>query len=122
MIHFYVVRHGQTLFNVRERIQGWSDSPLTELGFNQAKALGEKLDISDFKAAYSSSSERALDTLDAVLNGRTMPIHATKGLKEVSFGVLEGKKSMMFFLTGIRYWQIRRDTKRKIEGKPHSGF
>ena len=92
MIHFYVVRHGQTLFNVWERIQGWSDSPLTELGFNQAKALGKKLDISDFKAAYSSSSERALDTLDAVLNGRTMPIHATKGLKEVSFGVLEGEK------------------------------
>ena len=27
----YLMRHGQTLFNVRRRIQGWCDSPLTEL-------------------------------------------------------------------------------------------
>ena len=32
----YLMRHGQTLFNVRRRIQGWCDSPLTELGKQQA--------------------------------------------------------------------------------------
>ena len=37
MKHLYMMRHGQTLFNVRKRIQGSCDSPLTELGIKQAK-------------------------------------------------------------------------------------
>jgi len=32
----YLMRHGQTLFNVRRKIQGACDSPLTELGIQQA--------------------------------------------------------------------------------------
>ena len=35
----YLMRHGQTLFNVRRKIQGWCDSPLTENGVKQAKWL-----------------------------------------------------------------------------------
>ena len=35
---FYLMRHGQTLFNVRRKIQGACDSPLTEQGIEQAKA------------------------------------------------------------------------------------
>ena len=34
--HLYLMRHGETLFNVYRRIQGWCDSPLTEVGINQA--------------------------------------------------------------------------------------
>ncbi len=100
MIYFYIVRHGQTLFNVKQRIQGWSDSPLTELGIRQAGDLGKKLDTSVFKAAYCSSSERAMDTLDTILHGRQMEIHARKGLKEVSFGILEGEKVRDVFPDG----------------------
>ena len=32
----YLMRHGQTLFNVEHKIQGWCDSPLTEQGIKQA--------------------------------------------------------------------------------------
>ena len=35
----YLVRHGQTLFNVHHKIQGTCDSPLTELGRAQATAV-----------------------------------------------------------------------------------
>lgn len=43
----YLMRHGQTLFNVRRKIQGWCDSPLTELGKQQALKAKEILkDIS----------------------------------------------------------------------------
>lgn len=35
---FYLMRHGQTRFNVQGRIQGACDSPLTEEGIEQAKA------------------------------------------------------------------------------------
>lgn len=97
---FYIVRHGQTLFNVKKRIQGWSDSPLTALGIEQAHSLGERLDITRFKAAYCSTSERARDTLDAILNGRQIKIHSCKGLKEVSFGRLEGEKIADIFKDG----------------------
>lgn len=33
----YLVRHGETLFNIQNKIQGWCDSPLTENGVAQAK-------------------------------------------------------------------------------------
>lgn len=33
----YLVRHGQTLFNARHKIQGWCDSPLTQTGIKQAQ-------------------------------------------------------------------------------------
>ena len=37
----YLMRHGQTLFNLQNKIQGWCDSPLTELGQYQAKVAGQ---------------------------------------------------------------------------------
>ncbi|EAE2865827.1 histidine phosphatase family protein, partial [Listeria monocytogenes] len=36
----YLIRHGQTLFNQRKKIQGFCDAPLTELGIKQAKIAG----------------------------------------------------------------------------------
>ena len=36
----YLVRHGQTLFNRKKMISGWTDSPLTELGLEQALRAG----------------------------------------------------------------------------------
>ena len=41
----YLMRHGQTLFNVRRKIQGWCDSPLTELGKQQALKAKENLKV-----------------------------------------------------------------------------
>ena len=41
MKHLYMMRHGQTLFNIRRRNQGSCDSPHTELGIKQAKAANE---------------------------------------------------------------------------------
>ena len=45
MSKLYMMRHGQTLFNVLKRKQGWCDSPLTELGIEQAKRAGEGVAI-----------------------------------------------------------------------------
>ena len=57
---FYVVRHGQTLFNVLQKVQGWCDSPLTEQGVAVARKLGAGLAATPFSAAYSSDSGRAV--------------------------------------------------------------
>ena len=37
MKHLYLLRHGETLFNLRHKIQGWCDSPLTEEDIAQAR-------------------------------------------------------------------------------------
>ncbi|MBY7142276.1 histidine phosphatase family protein [Virgibacillus sp. NKC19-3] len=86
----YLMRHGQTIFNVRRKIQGWCDAPLTELGMKQAAVAAAYFKENNiiFDAAYSSTSERACDTLEMVTD---MPYTRVKGLKEWNFGVFEGE-------------------------------
>ena len=86
----YLMRHGQTMFNLRGKVQGASDSPLTKLGISQAKQAGHyfKHNHITFDEAYSSSSERACDTLENVLPDQAY--QRNKGLKEWSFGLFEG--------------------------------
>lgn len=88
----YLMRHGQTLFNVQHKIQGWCDAPLTELGIKQAQVAGNyfKENQITFDHAYSSTSERACDTLEIVTDYQ-MPYTRVKGLKEWNFGAFEGK-------------------------------
>lgn len=77
------------MFNVQHRIQGWCDSPLTENGKQQA--LRAKKWFEDhritFDHAYTSTSERCVDTLELITD---MPYVRTKGLKEHFYGALEG--------------------------------
>ncbi len=86
----YLMRHGQTLFNVRRKVQGFCDSPLTELGINQAKIARRYFDSNQIKfdKAYSSTSERASDTLEIITD---MEYKRLKGLKEWNFGTFEGE-------------------------------
>ena len=88
----YLMRHGQTLFNLQHKIQGWCDAPLTQLGIKQAKIASEyfKDNQITFDHAYSSTSERACDTLEIVTDGK-MHYTRVKGLKEWNFGAFEGK-------------------------------
>ncbi|MCI9049145.1 MAG: histidine phosphatase family protein [Coprobacillus sp.] len=88
----YLMRHGQTLFNLQHKIQGWCDAPLTELGIKQAQIASQYFKDNNivFDHAYSSTSERACDTLEIVTHFQ-MPYTRVKGLKEWNFGVFEGK-------------------------------
>jgi probable phosphoglycerate mutase len=66
-IHLYVVRHGQTYFNRYNKLQGWSNSPLTEAGVLDAHRSGSKLADVHFAAAYSSDTTRAMTTAEIIL-------------------------------------------------------
>lgn len=90
----YLMRHGQTMFNEQKRIQGWCDSPLTELGKRQALAAGQYFKDHGirFDHAYSSTSERCCDTLELVTD---MPYTRLKGLKEVFYGQLEAESERL---------------------------
>ena len=65
MSKLYFMRHGQTLFNLLRRKQGWCDSPLTELGIEQAKTVGATLRGRGLTSddVYSSMSEREVDRI-----------------------------------------------------------
>ncbi len=90
MSALYLVRHGQTLFNVLRRKQGWSDSPLTELGIEQGRAAGAWLaaNAPAFDHVYSSTAERCCDTAELLVPGQ--PYQRVKCLKEINFGHFEG--------------------------------
>ena len=84
----FLMRHGETLFNVMDVNQGQCDSPLTENGINQALAAKEwfKNQKIHFDSVYSSTAERACDTAWLVSG---MPYERKKGLKEIFLGTKE---------------------------------
>lgn len=92
----YLVRHGETEFNRERRIQGHVDSPLTELGVRQAKAVGRLLrDLIRDPAGWrivSSPLGRARTTAGIVaekLGG--LPVELDYRLKEMSWGPHDGR-------------------------------
>ena len=88
----YLMRNGQTLFNELHKIQGASDSPLTAKGIRQAEIARDhfKNEGITFDVAYSSTSERASDTLEIVY-GQDKDYRRLKGLKEGDFGSFEAE-------------------------------
>jgi len=88
--NIYMMRHGETLFNVQGRTQGWCDSPLTEKGIADAKKAGIFMTNFpvNFDHFYTSTQERASDTLELVFP--KVQYERLKGLKELNFGQFEG--------------------------------
>ncbi|WP_088815371.1 MULTISPECIES: histidine phosphatase family protein [Listeria] len=86
----YLMRHGQTLFNAQHKIQGFCDSPLTPIGIKQAKIARTHIERNNIilDEAYSSTSERACDTLELLTD---IPYKRVKGLREWNFGTYEGE-------------------------------
>ena len=62
----YVVRHGQTNWNVKGKIQGKSDIELNEKGIEQAKELKELIKNYDINLIISSPLKRAKQTAEII--------------------------------------------------------
>jgi broad specificity phosphatase PhoE len=92
-ITFWFVRHGKTLLNTLDRVQGWADSPLTEEGKQVARYLGEGLKTVDFDGFYTSDAGRQRETMQIILQQagkETIRPIELPGLREVFFGSFEG--------------------------------
>ncbi|SDY88165.1 histidine phosphatase family protein [Bacillus sp. UNC437CL72CviS29] len=95
IVTLYITRHGKTILNTNERVQGWADSPLVEKGIEVAKGLGNGLQDILFVDAYSSDSGRAIETANLVLkySGQSnLKLEQRKDLRELNFGIYEGEK------------------------------
>ncbi len=91
MNRLWLARHAQTEWNIQGRMQGHQDSPLTELGKQQAKALSEALKNHSFHAIYTSTAGRALATAAYVQAYHpNAPLIATEDLREIHLGPWEG--------------------------------
>ena len=84
-MQLHLIRHGQTNWNEERRIQGQSDSVLTELGIRQAQALGERLRAIDYAAHYSSSSVRTRQTTEHAFPSAT-GVRFLDELREIYLG------------------------------------
>lgn len=91
MTTFYLVRHGETVWNKEHRLQGWLDSPLSEMGILHAQKLAEQLKDIPFAVAYSSTSDRAKETARYLAAGRTFAIHYEDDLREIFLGNWQGQ-------------------------------
>lgn len=91
-VHFTFIRHGETVFNVQKRLQGFCDSPLTETGIRQAEERAEKLKDRHFDRAYASSCERTRDTAGILLKYHDLEAVPDRRLRETFFGDLESRR------------------------------
>lgn len=92
-VTIYFARHGKTLFNTFDRVQGWADSPLTEDGVRVARYLGEGLKGIKFDRFYASDAGRQRETMAVILKQAGVTdyqLTELTGLREAFFGGFEG--------------------------------
>ena len=91
MGHFYFTRHGQTVWNVENKICGATDIELTELGHEQAMELGRKIKEEGVKIdeILYSPLVRAKETARHISEVTGIPMREEMRLKEQNFGKYE---------------------------------
>lgn len=102
----YIARHGKTILNTMDRVQGWADAPLTPPGVEVAEFLGVGLKDIPFKAAYSSDLGRARQTARIVLDAKgqkDMVIVEVPQIRETNFGSYEGEFNLKMWNDAALY-------------------
>ena len=85
----YLIRHGETEDNLIRRIQGQSQTPLNELGVQQAHAIRLRIQDLNFDRVYCSKILRAIQTAQIIENVK--PIIYDSRLNERSYGIWENQ-------------------------------
>lgn len=86
----HCVRHGESVYNAEERIQGQTDIALSERGLRQAEALAAALAEVPLDAVFSSPLVRAADTARAIATPHRLEIRFDDRLKEINAGIFQG--------------------------------
>jgi alpha-ribazole phosphatase/probable phosphoglycerate mutase len=86
----FLVRHGESIWNAEQRLQGQADPPLSALGTRQACDLAAALSERRFAAVYCSPLIRARDTADCIGVPHHLIPRLEEGLSEVKLGAWQG--------------------------------
>ncbi|MCP1206828.1 2,3-diphosphoglycerate-dependent phosphoglycerate mutase GpmB [Pantoea sp. B550] len=89
MLQVYLVRHGETVWNAERRIQGQSDSPLTEKGEQQAYQVGERVKHLGITHVIASDLGRTRRTAEIIADACGCAVTLDPRLRELNMGVLE---------------------------------
>lgn len=95
-LKLYIVRHGETEWNVIKRFQGQLNTPLTEKGMEKLVETGKKLKNILFDQVYTSELGRTVASAEIILNenngykNNKLELQKLAELNEVYFGVWQG--------------------------------
>ena len=90
MTELIFIRHGETDWNRQQRFQGQIDVDLNATGLAQAQRLAARLAAEPADVLISSDLGRALQTAAPLGRAWTLQAAPMRGLREQSFGMLEG--------------------------------
>jgi alpha-ribazole phosphatase len=93
MLKLYLVRHGESAWNVKHFYTGQTDVPLSVIGEAQAERLAERLGQVAFEACYASPLKRARETASPLLLLQNAPLRPDERLAEIHHGAWEGHPS-----------------------------
>ena len=109
-LNLYIVRHGQTEWNVLEKFQGQLNSPLTPEGIEKVKETANELKNIKFKAGYTSQMGRTIATAEMILENnkyeqektsdQKLKLQKLPELNEIHFGEWQG---LTFKETFVKY-------------------
>lgn len=109
--NLYLIRHGQSTYNLENRFTGWRDVDLTDLGQMQAKEASNLLTDYKFDLAFTSNLIRAQKTLDIILSnlGISLKVIKNDALNERDYGDLVGQNkddaSKKFGKQQVQIWR-----------------
>lgn len=106
-MEIYIVRHGQTDWNVLKKMQGMNDIPLNDKGINDALLLAEKIQNIQFDVCLTSPLQRAKKTAEILVGGKTQIIEDAH-LVERGFGSYEGETANFDLIELM--WDLKKDT------------
>ena len=119
MTELWLVRHGQTDWNLERRYQGQSDTPLNATGLEQARLAAEALAGRSYTVIYSSDLARARVTAEMIGRRLNMAVQLDPRLREVNLGVWEGMVVTDIQAQYPAEWEARQTD--RLHGRPPGG-
>lgn len=109
----YLVRHGETDWNLENKIQGQTDIPLNDNGRKQARELADKVsrELGGIRKIYSSRQKRAQETAQIIGSKLSVFPIVYQGLEEICLGEWEGytwKQVKEVFAEEYQIWHQNR--------------
>lgn len=87
----FLVRHGETVDNARQIMQGQTQGCLNEKGREQARVVAERLAAESIDAIVASDLQRAIQTAEMIAEPHGLPVVTTPLLRERDWGGFTGR-------------------------------